>query len=285
MGEKSDKCIERMEGSFVKAIQELSKTQNEIFGPAMNSIKDEISTSVIKQLKPTIRDEIKSSKADIRKEITSSFKDMLSDQKSDDGTILREQMVEIKANHNTEVMRSKETYHQKMKSQIEKHRNKIESVMKNHETEARSLQTKYRREIDAVHEQHETEVKKLKHKMEEYESEILSLKLHSSRASEKSPGVQITGSGRRESKKISNDQELNAVHEQHETEVKKLKHKMEEYESEILSLKLHSSRASEKSPGVQITGSGRRESKEISNDQELIQSDPTSCPQNQKGNN
>ena len=27
------------------------------------------------------------------------------------------------------------------------------------------------------------------------------------------------------------------------------------------------------------------ESKMISNDQELIQSDPTSCPQNQKGNN
>ena len=26
-------------------------------------------------------------------------------------------------------------------------------------------------------------------------------------------------------------------------------------------------------------------SKNISNDQELIQSDPTSCPQNQKGNN
>ena len=28
-----------------------------------------------------------------------------------------------------------------------------------------------------------------------------------------------------------------------------------------------------------------RLSKKISNDQELIQSDPTSCPQNQKGNN
>ena len=27
------------------------------------------------------------------------------------------------------------------------------------------------------------------------------------------------------------------------------------------------------------------ESKKISNDQELIQSDPMSCPQNQKGNN
>ena len=27
------------------------------------------------------------------------------------------------------------------------------------------------------------------------------------------------------------------------------------------------------------------QSKNISNDQELIQSDPTSCPQNQKGNN
>ena len=27
------------------------------------------------------------------------------------------------------------------------------------------------------------------------------------------------------------------------------------------------------------------QSKKISNDQEVIQSDPTSCPQNQKGNN
>ena len=32
-------------------------------------------------------------------------------------------------------------------------------------------------------------------------------------------------------------------------------------------------------------GSVGRKSKKISNDQELIQSDPTSCPQNQKGNN
>ena len=30
---------------------------------------------------------------------------------------------------------------------------------------------------------------------------------------------------------------------------------------------------------------GLTQSKMISNDQELIQSDPTSCPQNQKGNN
>ena len=34
--------------------------------------------------------------------------------------------------------------------------------------------------------------------------------------------------------------------------------------------------------GYQFTIS---DSKKISNDQELIQSDPTSCPQNQKGNN
>ena len=33
-------------------------------------------------------------------------------------------------------------------------------------------------------------------------------------------------------------------------------------------------------PTVQLT-----QSKKISNDQELIQSDPISCPQNQKGNN
>ena len=31
--------------------------------------------------------------------------------------------------------------------------------------------------------------------------------------------------------------------------------------------------------------SSAMESKKISNDQELIQSDPISCPQNQKGNN
>ena len=32
-------------------------------------------------------------------------------------------------------------------------------------------------------------------------------------------------------------------------------------------------------------GTGKDQSKKISNDQELIQSDPISCPQNQKGNN
>ena len=30
---------------------------------------------------------------------------------------------------------------------------------------------------------------------------------------------------------------------------------------------------------------GKSQSKKISDDQELMQSDPTSCPQNQKGNN
>ena len=35
----------------------------------------------------------------------------------------------------------------------------------------------------------------------------------------------------------------------------------------------------------QVILSYRNESKKISNDQELIQSDPISCPQNQKGNN
>ena len=34
-----------------------------------------------------------------------------------------------------------------------------------------------------------------------------------------------------------------------------------------------------------VNNSERQHSKKISNDQELIQSDPTSCPQNQKGNN
>ena len=33
-----------------------------------------------------------------------------------------------------------------------------------------------------------------------------------------------------------------------------------------------------------IVVNAEKESKKISNDQELIQSDPTSCPQNQKGN-
>ena len=36
---------------------------------------------------------------------------------------------------------------------------------------------------------------------------------------------------------------------------------------------------------IEIVGPNVFRSKEISNDQELIQSDPTSCPQNQKGNN
>ena len=36
---------------------------------------------------------------------------------------------------------------------------------------------------------------------------------------------------------------------------------------------------------VKSPKNGRLQSKKISNDQELIQSDPISCPQNQKGNN
>ena len=40
-----------------------------------------------------------------------------------------------------------------------------------------------------------------------------------------------------------------------------------------------------KHPGVREAVYQTLLSKKISNDQELIQSDPTSCPQNQKGNN
>ena len=38
-------------------------------------------------------------------------------------------------------------------------------------------------------------------------------------------------------------------------------------------------------PHPHLDGNICAQSKKISNDQELIQSDPTSCPQNQKGNN
>lgn len=51
---------------------------------------------------------------------------------------------------------------------------------------------------------------------------------------------------------------MNSIQEQHETEIKKMKHKMEEYEEEIISLKLHASRISElqpNAPGVQTVGS------------------------------
>ena len=50
LGEKFENCISRMEGSFVKAIQDLSKTQNEIFGRVMSSIRDE-SLSFMMKLK------------------------------------------------------------------------------------------------------------------------------------------------------------------------------------------------------------------------------------------
>ena len=36
---------------------------------------------------------------------------------------------------------------------------------------------------------------------------------------------------------------------------------------------------------LKIQAASDFQSKKISNDQELIQSDPTSCPQNRKGNN
>ena len=36
---------------------------------------------------------------------------------------------------------------------------------------------------------------------------------------------------------------------------------------------------------LELRSKSQEKSKTISNDQELIQSDPTSCPQNQKGNN
>ena len=60
-----------MEGSFVKAIQDLSKTQSEILEKAVKSIRDEISSCVTKQLRPVSREEVKILKDEIRSEIMS----------------------------------------------------------------------------------------------------------------------------------------------------------------------------------------------------------------------
>lgn len=200
LGEKFDTCISRMEGSFVKAIQDLSKTQSEIFEKAMKSIRDEISTSVTKQLRPVIREEVKILKDEIHSEIM-SLKDTLKDSKSisfsNAEKSLREKITVMKSSHENEVDKLKQSYHERFDSQADKHRSKLESLTENHESQVRSLQHKFRSDMNTAQEQHETEIKKLKHKMEEYEEEIISLKLHASRTSElqtNAPGVQTVGS-------------------------------------------------------------------------------------------
>ena len=67
----------------MKAIQDLSKTQSEIFAKkATKSIRDEISSCVTKQLRPpVIREEVKILKDEIHLEIM-SLKDTLKDSKS-----------------------------------------------------------------------------------------------------------------------------------------------------------------------------------------------------------
>ena len=79
----------------MKAIQDLSKTQNEIFGRAMSSIPDEILTSVTKHHRPVIHDEVKILKDEIRMEIM-THKDTLKGSKSvltnNNEKLLRDQM-------------------------------------------------------------------------------------------------------------------------------------------------------------------------------------------------
>lgn len=200
--QKFDKCISRMEGSFIHAIKELSKTQSEIFERAMSSIREEISSSVIKQLRPVLKDNFKSLKGDIQAEIM-TLKDSELDLQSNDKVKLQKQIEEMKNKHGTELLSLRETYHQRMDSTFEKHRNQIESVKERHETETKLIQEKHRNEMDSINEQHESEVSKLRHKLEEYETEIVSLKLHSSRCSDlndSSPEVQIVGSSGHENR-------------------------------------------------------------------------------------
>ena len=90
----------------------------------------------------------------------------------------------------------KQSYHAKIYSKSDKHRNKLESLTENHETQIRSLQNKFRFDVNFMQE-HETEIKKMKHKMEDYEEEIISQKLHASRTyalQQNAPGVQTVGS-------------------------------------------------------------------------------------------
>lgn len=53
VSDRFDKCVSRMEQSFIKAVQELSKTQAEIFTKTMKAVNVEISNTVVSQFKPT----------------------------------------------------------------------------------------------------------------------------------------------------------------------------------------------------------------------------------------
>ena len=53
----------------------------------------------------------------------------------------------------------------------------------------------------------------------------------------------------------------------------------------ILNLSQHTRTVDDEIIPISVNKHPGLESKKISNDQELIQSDPTSCPQNQNGNN
>ena len=109
-------------------------------------------------------------------------------------------MTMMKSSHEDVVDKLKQSYHERFDSQADKHRNKLESLTENHKSQVRSLQHKFRSDMNTVQEQHETEIKKLKHKMEEYEEEIISLKLHASGTSElqtNAPGIQTLGPSHR----------------------------------------------------------------------------------------
>ena len=196
LGEKFDSCITRMEGSFVKAIQELSRTQNDIFVRAMTSIKCDITSSVIKELRPVIQNEMTSLKDSINAELM-SMKDGQVDNIHTEKKQLQVQINEMKSAHHEEMTKMRDSYHQKLDLQGEKHRNKTDAVVEKYEAEIRTLQSKYKQEIAQIQEQKESEVKNLKVKINDCETEIISLKLHNSRCSDlnqNSEGVQIAGS-------------------------------------------------------------------------------------------
>ena len=188
--DRFDKCLSRMEHSFVKAIQELSKTQNDMFAKTMKLINTEISNTVTSQFKPMgelISKSLASNLQPVKDDISKSLRKQIEPigEEISQSIIKKIQPVldgkdkidSLKSEHSAKISALQDSFQNRLDNQADKHKAQLK------ETEIR-----HKLEIDKLKDEHDIETRDYKQKLEKCDEEILSLKMHASRASDLDDG-------------------------------------------------------------------------------------------------
>ena len=149
--DRFDKCVSRMEQSFIKAVQELSKTQTDIFAKTMKSVNVEISNTVSSQFKPmgeTILKSLVSNLQPIKDDISKSLSKQIEPIGEEiSKSIIRklqpvldgkDKIDSLNSEHSAKISALQDRFHTRLDNQADKHKRQLEEVEIKYKSEIQS---------------------------------------------------------------------------------------------------------------------------------------------------